>query len=109
MEDEKKQVWEIDVSVKGIAKRDRKVKNHRATIATQHDDLTDASKPLLGGLDIQNLAKKWINGNIKQVDKAMVVASPVTYKRYADDKSGSYTMKEMQIFNPRQFSHEVVL
>jgi hypothetical protein len=106
-------VWEIDVCVTGIAKRDRKVKRHSAMIATAHDDGTDASKPTLGGLDIQVLVKKWIEKHIKQVDKALVVACPVTYKTYAGPASsldpGPYTLQERMLFNPRQFSHEVIL
>lgn len=97
----KENKWEIEVICKGVAKRERKVKRHVSeVIATAHDDGTDASRPMLGGHDLQVMARNWLGKWMRTVESAVIRAMPVEHE-------GS--IKRVMLFNPRTFEHKVEL
>lgn len=91
--------WRIDVTFKGIAKKQRNVKSHRFDIAELPDDLSDKRPDLNQFIDcVETTARE----RMRTVEKCCISAMPC---------SSDGSMVEFRLFDPRAFSltHDVVM
>ena len=89
----REQFWEIVVRARGIAKRQRTVKQHRFTVddfKQSHDVAPDLETYKAKALEL-------LSSNMRSTDKVVLSALPYESDAY----NGGIVMRSMRLFDPR--------